>query len=79
MDTKKSLEVTQGTSLVSPAVAVYEPQSETDKASNVSFDIDRPYPTDEEWETLPKVPGAIPWTAVSSSYQCKDIKKGGKC
>jgi len=66
MDTKKSLEVTQGTSLVSPATAIDEPHSDGEKASNVSFDIERPYPTDEEWEALPKVPGSIPWTAVSS-------------
>ena len=67
MDTKRSLEVTQGTSLVSPAAAVEIPHSDLDKASNVSFDIEKPFPTDEEWETLPKVPGAIPWTAVRSS------------
>ena len=63
MDTKKSLEVTQGTTVIEPATAVYDPHTDTDKASNISFDVNKPFPTEEEFATLPRVAGTIPWTA----------------
>jgi proton-dependent oligopeptide transporter, POT family len=63
MDAKKSLEVTQGTTMVEPAAAVFDPHSDSDKASNASFDVNKPFPTEEEFATLPRVPGSIPWTA----------------
>lgn len=58
MATKISLEVAKGT-----AAVVTRTLSDTDKASNVSSDINKPFPTEEEYATLPKVPGTIPWTA----------------
>lgn len=57
MDTKNSLEVTHGTEKAAAAI------SDTDKASDASFDVDKPFPTEEEFATLPRVPGKIPWTA----------------
>lgn len=63
MDTKNSLEVTHGTEKLEGATAAIGPFSDTDKASDASFDVDRPFPTEEEFATLPRVPGKIPWTA----------------
>lgn len=64
MDSKNSLEVTHGTvKLENAAAVVARPISDTDKASDSSLDIDRPFPTEEEFATLPRVPGTIPWTA----------------
>ncbi|KAK0717745.1 MFS peptide transporter-like protein Ptr2 [Lasiosphaeria miniovina] len=62
-DTKKSLEMTQGTSMVEPATALSRVHSEAEKASVGSSDPLKPYPTEEEFATLPRVPGSIPWTA----------------
>lgn len=63
MDTKKSLEVTHETEKLEGAAAAIAPTSDTDKASDASFNVDRPFPTEEEFATLPRVPGRIPWTA----------------
>jgi hypothetical protein len=63
MDSKKSLEVTQGTTMLDPAAAVIESRSDTDKSSDVEFDVNKPFPNEEEFATLPRVPGSIPWTA----------------
>lgn len=63
LDTKHSLEVTQGTSMVEPAAALSRVQSEVGKVSAINDDLSKPYPTEEEFETLPRVPGHIPWTA----------------
>jgi len=49
--------------MLDPAAAVIEARSDTDKASDVSFDVNKPFPTEEEFATLPRVPGSIPWTA----------------
>lgn len=59
MDTKNSLEVTRGTEKLEGDI----PVSDTDKGSDTSFNADRPFPTEEEFATLPRVPGRIPWTA----------------
>lgn len=48
--------------MVSPAEAVINPAYESDIAS-ADYDPEKPFPTEKEWETLPKVPGSIPWTA----------------
>jgi POT family proton-dependent oligopeptide transporter len=63
MDAKNSLEVTRGTEKLENATVETRPVSDTDKASDLSFNIDKPFPTEEEFATLPRVPGAIPWTA----------------
>jgi hypothetical protein len=57
METKNSLEVTHGTEKAAEVI------SDTDKASDASFYADKPFPTEEEFATLPRVPGRIPWTA----------------
>ena len=63
MDTKKSLDVTQGGSMVQGANAPEYSPYDSDKHSSTDLDPTKPYPTEEEWATLPKVPGRIPWTA----------------
>lgn len=35
----------------------------TSSDQNSSYDPSRPFPTEEEWATLPRVAGTIPWTA----------------
>lgn len=35
----------------------------TSDQNDSSYNPDRPFPTEEEWATLPRVPGRIPWTA----------------
>ena len=64
MTTKQSLEITKGGSLVEP-IPAYAGGLDAD-ASDVDssdFDPSRPFPTEEEWATLPRVPGSIPWQA----------------
>jgi len=61
MDVKRSLDITQGTTMTEPAAALSRPQSEVGQV--VDFDPEKPYPTEEEFATLPRVPGSIPWTA----------------
>lgn len=66
MDTKRSLEVTQGTSIIEPAAAIITRSSDVvrdEKSSDIFFDPNKPFPTEEEFATLPRVPGTIPWTA----------------
>lgn len=63
METKKSLEVTYGAEKQETVTVETRPISDTDKASDASFDVDRPFPTEEDFATLPRVPGNIPWTA----------------
>jgi proton-dependent oligopeptide transporter, POT family len=62
MATKASLEITKGASLVEP-LPVYSGSPESDHDQNETSDLLRPFPTEEEWATLPRVPGSIPWTA----------------
>lgn len=54
METKNSLEVTHGDEKHAVVAAETKP---------ISFEEDRPFPTEEEFATLPRVPGRIPWTA----------------
>ncbi|KFY59036.1 hypothetical protein V496_05858 [Pseudogymnoascus sp. VKM F-4515 (FW-2607)] len=60
MVTRKSLEVSHETEKLEGVAAA---GTDTDKASDASFNADRPFPTEEEFDTLPRVPGRIPWTA----------------
>ncbi|KFY43384.1 hypothetical protein V495_03973 [Pseudogymnoascus sp. VKM F-4514 (FW-929)] len=63
MDTKNSLEVTHGAAKLESDAAVTRSVSDADKASDASFNVEKPFPTEEEFATLPRVPGKIPWTA----------------
>ena len=52
--------------MVAPAdvAAVLEPVSDTEGSQQGHpHDPEKPFPTEKEWATLPKVPGHIPWTA----------------
>lgn len=42
---------------------IVESPYDSDKHSVTDVDPSKPYPTEEEWATLPKVAGTIPWTA----------------
>lgn len=60
LDARASLEVTKGASAIEPIpLDTSTPSSliEDDKA------LLGPFPTEEEWATLPRVAGSIPWTA----------------
>ncbi|KAK2600065.1 hypothetical protein QQS21_005229 [Conoideocrella luteorostrata] len=63
--TKTSLEITKGGSLVEP-VPGYTSGPESDH--NDSENLLRPLPTEEEWATLPRVAGSIPWTAWTVAF-----------
>lgn len=65
MTTKASLEITKGGSLVEP-IAPYVSGSDSDHDDTV--DLLRPFPTEEEWATLPRVAGSIPWTAWTVAF-----------
>lgn len=60
VDTRASLEVTKGATAI-------EPIPLDTSVSNSIIEEDEhllgPYPTEEEWATLPRVAGSIPWTA----------------
>lgn len=65
MATRASLEVTKGGTVVDPV-----PLAGSD--SNSSYDegqsLVRPFPTEEEWATLPRVAGTIPWQAWTVAF-----------
>ncbi|KAH9206290.1 POT family-domain-containing protein [Leptodontidium sp. 2 PMI_412] len=62
MDVKRSLEATHGATMIEPTLAVSNSLSDGEKTPAI-VDSDKPYPTEEEFATLPKVPGHIPWTS----------------
>ena len=62
MNVKRSLEVTHGATMIEPTLAVSTSLSDGEKPAT-AVDSDKPYPTEEEFATLPKVPGHIPWTS----------------
>ncbi|CAI6091904.1 unnamed protein product [Clonostachys chloroleuca] len=66
MATKASLEITKGGSLVEPTM-VNESNS-PDSDPEESTDLLHPFPTEEEWQTLPRVAGSIPWTAWTVAF-----------
>jgi POT family proton-dependent oligopeptide transporter len=60
IDTRASLEVTKGATVLEPIPL------DTDTPSSILEDdqpLLGPFPTEEEWATLPRVAGSIPWTA----------------
>lgn len=65
MATKTSLEITKGGSLVEP-VPGYSDRPESE--NNEKDDLLKPFPTEEEWATLPRVAGTIPWTAWTVAF-----------
>jgi POT family proton-dependent oligopeptide transporter len=64
--TRASLEVTKGASLAEPIPVASTPslKSVNDESENLL----QPFPTEEEWATLPRVPGSIPWTAWTVAF-----------
>lgn len=62
MDVKWSLEATHGATMIEPTLAVSNSLSDGEKTPAI-VDGDKPYPAEEEFATLPKVPGHIPWTS----------------
>lgn len=64
MDVKHSLEVTKGASMIDP-VPIY---TSDENSINESQELLRPFPTEEEFATLPRVPGTIPWTAWTVAF-----------
>ncbi|CAG8957163.1 hypothetical protein HYFRA_00009364 [Hymenoscyphus fraxineus] len=64
MDVKNSIEVTKGASMVEPvSVSASEENSISDSQNLLG-----PFPTEEEFATLPRVPGRIPWTAWTVAF-----------
>lgn len=61
IDTRASLEVTKGATTIEPIPL------DTSVPGSVLEEEDAhllgPFPTEEEWATLPRVAGSIPWTA----------------
>lgn len=64
MDTRQSLEVTKGASMADP---IPLDASSTD-GSHTGDALLRPYPTEEEFATLPRVAGGIPWQAWTVAF-----------
>jgi hypothetical protein len=60
MATKASLEITKGGTLIDPVPLA---DSAPESISDDSQDLLRPFPNEEDWATLPRVAGSIPWTA----------------
>ncbi|KAH7113264.1 MFS peptide transporter-like protein Ptr2 [Dendryphion nanum] len=94
VNTRASLEVTKGGSLVDP---IPLDTSTSNSLSDESQGLVRPFPTEEEWATLPRVAGSIPWqawtvaavefverfsyygtSAVFVNFIQKDLPKGSK-
>lgn len=59
VDTRASLEVTKGAAMSDPIPLNSTPSSVIEEEDSLLG----PFPTEEEWATLPRVAGAIPWTA----------------
>ena len=57
MASRHSIEVTRGATIEEPIGLIGSP------VVRETEDVDKPFPTDEEFSVLPKVPGEIPWTA----------------
>lgn len=57
---KTSLEITKGATVFDP---VPLDASSTGSLSDDDANLLGPFPTDEEWATLPRVAGSIPWQA----------------
>lgn len=69
--TRTSLEVTKGGSLIEPQPVDFNSHGSVSAESHrddAAADLLRPAPTEEEWATLPRVPGSIPWTAWTVAF-----------
>lgn len=60
VNTKASLEITKGATALEP---IPLDVSETNSFHDENERLLGPFPTEEEWATLPRVAGRIPWTA----------------
>jgi len=61
-DTRASLEVTKGATVLDP-IPLDTSASNSINDDNEGEHLLGPFPTEEEWATLPRVAGSIPWTA----------------
>jgi POT family proton-dependent oligopeptide transporter len=59
-DIKASLEITKGATAIEPIPIVAD---STDSIHDEGSNLLGPFPTEEEWGTLPRVAGRIPWQA----------------
>lgn len=65
MATKHSLEVTKGSSVIDPIPFDTSAATSIDEGEAL---MPGPFPTEEEWATLPRVAGSIPWTAWTVAF-----------
>lgn len=65
MATKHSLEVTKGSSVIEPIPLDTSVSNSIDEGELI---MPGPFPTEEEWATLPRVAGSIPWTAWTVAF-----------
>ncbi|KAJ2983740.1 hypothetical protein NQ176_g465 [Zarea fungicola] len=65
MATKNSLEISKGGPRVD---AIPREVSGSDDSTSEETTAPGPFPTQEEWDTLPRVPGSIPWTAWTVAF-----------
>lgn len=68
MDVKHSLEVTKGASMIDPIPLDTSVSNSIDDKSTTGDALLKPFPTDEEWATLPRVAGSIPWQAWTVAF-----------
>jgi POT family proton-dependent oligopeptide transporter len=60
-DVKTSLEITKGASVMDPIPL--DTNSSNTSTHDENAILLGPFPTEEEWATLPRVAGSIPWQA----------------
>jgi POT family proton-dependent oligopeptide transporter len=68
MDVKRSLEVTKGASMIDPIPLDTSTSNSIDGKSTTGDALLRPFPTEEELATLPRVAGSIPWQAWTVAF-----------
>lgn len=68
MDVKHSLEVTKGASMIDPIPLDTSISNSIDDKSTIGDALLKPFPTEEEWATLPRVAGSIPWQAWTVAF-----------
>lgn len=66
-NTRASLEVTKGASLVDPIPVASTPSLKSTEDESETLLLG-PFPTEEEWATLPRVAGSIPWQAWTVAF-----------
>lgn len=62
---KTSLEITKGGTVVDP---IPLDTSVSNSLHEESAALVRPFPTEDEWATLPRVAGSIPWQAWTVAF-----------